>query len=545
MSNGSIGLVQTETRALDLPPSGFKLERGGVLPAVSVAFERYGELAPDRGNAILICHALSGDAHAAGYHADEDRKPGWWDNMIGPGQGIDTGRFHVIATNILGGCKGTTGPSSTNPATGRPFGSDFPEITIGDMVAVQKLLLETLGIDRLHAVIGGSTGGLQVLEWAVRYPGAVANAICIASAESLSAQALAFDIVARKIIMADPSWRGGHYYGAEIPEKGLSLARMIGHITYLSRESMDRKFGRERREGMDAGPFGTDFQIESYLNHQGLSFVDRFDANSFLYITQAMSGFSLAERGPSIEAVLAGIRARVMVLAVSSDWLYPAEQSRALAAAFLRAGRAVTYAELDAPYGHDSFLLPSDDLTRLISSFLTCHGPSAAAEPAVTREADVIAGMIPIGSRVLDLGCGDGALLARLARRDGVTGHGIDIAHAGIVACNRRGVPVFQADLDQGLGLIPDGAYDYAVLSATLLETRKPHLVLNEMLRVARAGIVTFPNFAHWRHRARLSLGGRLPMSGGLPHRWYDTPNLRFPDPGGKWVGAFSHQARV
>ncbi len=291
--------------------------------------------------------------------------------MIGPGKGIDTNKFHIICSNILGGCKGTTGPSSKNPKTGKPYGAKFPEITIGDMVEVQKLFLDQLGIKKLHGVIGGSAGGTQVLEWTIRYPDFIDNAVCIASAESHSAQALSFNIIARNIIMADPFWNKGNYYGKKIPKKGLALARMIGHITYLSKESMEEKFGRERRKGIEKGLFATDFQVESYLNYQGRSFVERFDANSFLYITSALDSYSFAERGKSSKEVYNKIKARFLILSVSSDWLYPAEQSKALAEKMLRAGKEVTYCNLTVPYGHDAFLIENSDLSNIISSFFS------------------------------------------------------------------------------------------------------------------------------------------------------------------------------
>ncbi|MFC1582530.1 homoserine O-acetyltransferase [Planctomycetota bacterium] len=530
MGDDSIGIVATEVREIELPAEGFRLEKGGALPRLEVAFERYGALSESGDNVILICHALSGDAHAAGIHSKEDRKPGWWDLMIGPGKGIDTDRFHVICTNFLGGCKGTTGPSSQNPETGQPYGSDFPEITIGDMVKVQKLLLEDLGIEKLHGVIGGSAGGLQVLEWAVRYPGMVCNAVCIAAAESLSAQALSFDIIARKIIMADPRWKDGHYDAKDLPEQGLSLARMIGHITYLSKESMDRKFGRERREDMEATAFNTDFQIESYLNYQGTSFVDRFDANSFLYITAAMNSFALTDRDPDLEQVFKETAARFLIISVDSDWLYPEEQSKELAESLLRAGKEVTYCNLTAPYGHDSFLLENDDLTGLLASFFQGKPSRDSRDGSVDfrRDLDIVRKMIEPGSSVLDLGCGDGGFLADLLAEEGYSGHGVDIDVVNIVKCNTREVPTFQMDLDQGLGMIPDGHYDYAVLSGTLLEVHKPHQLLEEMVRVARMGILTFPNFANIGHRLRLGFKGRLPRAGALPYEWYDTPNIHF-----------------
>ena len=530
MKHDSVGIVNTEIINLDLPEAGFELEKGGVLPELKVAYECYGDCSEERDNVILICHALSGDAHAAGLHSKKDSKPGWWDIMIGPGKGIDTNRFHVICSNMLGGCRGTTGPGSINPETGKPYGSDFPEITIGDMVRVQKLLLEQLGIIKLYGVIGGSAGGLQVLDWCVRFPDMVDRAVCIAAAESLSAQALSFDIIARKAIMADPSWNNGHYYGNRGPEKGLSLARMVGHITYLSKDSMDSKFGRERREGMEKTVFDTDFQVESYLNHQGESFIRRFDANSFLYITAAMNSFSLSEYGDALEDVFRKTKSKFLILSVSSDWLYPQEQSLELAESILRAGKNVTYCSLKAPYGHDSFLKESEDLSDIISSYLTGSVSEEYNIPDknIEEEYTVISDFIDKSGTVLDLGCGDGAFLQKMLHERGLAGHGIDIDFRNVVRCSRKGIPAFQTDLDKGLGMIPDNFYDYAVLSRTLLEVHRPHIVIMEILRVARMGIISFANFGSLKHRMRLGLKGRLPVSSALPHTWYDTPNIHY-----------------
>ena len=528
MNGGSVGIVKTEKITLALPESGFLLETGGTLPEVEVAFERYGNFSANGENVILVCHALSGDAHAAGRHSENDDKPGWWDMMIGPGKGIDTDRFGAICSNVLGGCGGTTGPGSINPDTGKPYGTDFPEITIGDMVRIQRSLCAELGIEGLYGVIGGSAGALQVLEWVARYPDFVRRAVCIAGAESLSAQALSFDIVARKIIMVDPSWKKGHYYQGDLPENGLSLARMIGHITYLSRESMERKFGRERRRDMEEGPFTTDFQVESYLNHQGKSFVERFDANSFLYITRAMSSFSLAERAESVEEVFRRTRSRFLVISVSSDWLYPAQQSRKLAEHMLRAGKAVSYCNLRVPYGHDSFLIENTDLTGAVSSFLS--GPvhtDEGEDDFAQEEYTIISGFMDESGNILDLGCGNGGFLRNIFLRRGMHGQGVDIDFSSVIECGKRGVPLFQVDLDRGLGMIPDGFYDYAVLSRTLLEVHKPDVVLKEMMRVARIGIVSFPNFACWKNRLRLGLKGSFPEQSSSAH-WYDTPDIHF-----------------
>ncbi len=548
-SEGSVGLVETRIARIPLPPGGLVLEKGGVLPELQVAYECYGERAPAGDNVVFICHALTGDAHVAGLHRPDDKKPGWWDAMVGPGKGIDTRRFHVICANILGGCRGTTGPSSTDPRTGTPYGSRFPTITTGDIVRVQHLLLRHLGVARLAAVIGGSFGGMQVLEWSRQVPGFAARGVCIASAMSLSAQALAFDIVGRNAILSDPAWTGGDYYGqSRRPAQGLAQARMIGHINYLSSENMKRKFGRGKKAADGPLPrFATPFQVESYLDYQGAKFVDRFDANSYLHITEAMDTFDLAEGHPdpadAFRATASGTR--FLVVALSSDWLFPPEQSLTLAQAMLRAGRRVSYCLLASPYGHDAFLVEIARLADVLRAFLeapaepaapTPPAPAAAAAPAAARrrlaarrparDDDQILDQIPGGARVLDLGCGDGVLLAALWARKAIGGLGMDIDLDHVIAVLRRGLDVVQCDLDAGLSIIPDQAYDYAVLSQTLQVVRKPQLVLREMLRVAREGIVSFPNFGNWRHRLRLGLRGRMPISPSLPYQWHDTPNI-------------------
>lgn len=542
-SPASVGLVKTQIVQIELPPEGLLLEQGAHLPELQVAYEAYGELAPARDNVVYICHALTGDAHVAGVHQAQDTKPGWWDAMVGPGKGIDTNRFHVICANILGGCMGTTGPSSLNPRTGQPYGSAFPSITTADIVQVQYLLLKQLGIDRLAAVVGGSFGGMQVLEWARRHPEMVSKCICIASGMSLSAQALAFDIVGRNAILADPAWAGGDYYGnPDRPAQGLAQARMIGHITYLSSENMKRKFGREKKASSEPRRrFATRFQVESYLDHQGHKFVHRFDANSYLHITEAMDAFDLTEGGADPAAAFRNVdaQARFLVVALSSDWLFPPEQSLEVARALVRADKRVTYCLLKSPYGHDAFLVEVEHLAEVMRAFL--EAPHQQASPVSVparstrrrrprpRRADeyqLIESMLQPGARVLDLGCGDGTLLARLIANRQIMGLGMDIDLHNVIQVIGKGLDVFQCDLDAGLGTIPDASYDYAILSQTLQVIRKPRLVLSEMLRVAREGLVSFPNFGHWRHRLRLGLAGRMPISNSLPFDWYDTPNI-------------------
>lgn len=524
----SVGLVATQLATLVLPPGGFKLESGETLPELTVAYETYGHLNPARDNVIFICHALTGDAHVAGYHSDDPKTQGWWEAMIGPGKGIDTNRFHVICANILGGCKGTTGPASINPATGRPYGATFPNITLGDIVTTHYLLLQHLGIEKLYAIIGGSFGGMQVLEWSIRYPDMPARCICLATAASLSAQALAFDIVGREVITSDPGWADGNYYGTgNQPNNGLAAARMLGHITYLSPEIMTRKFGRKKKERPTEDRFRTRFEVEGYLQHQGEKFVERFDSNSYLHITHAMDSYDLAETHGGLKAAFRNVKARFLIVALSSDWLFPPEQSLEIASALLQIGKPVSYCLLKAPYGHDAFLVDVDQTSQVICTFLGgCPQCTCPARPVKRNDYDLIASLIEPGSRVLDLGCGDGDLLSLLTTNRQISGMGVDIELGHLIAAMGKNLDVFHSDIDQRLEMIPDQAYDFVVLSQTLQVVKHPREVLHEMLRIAREGIVSFPNFANWHNRIRLGLTGRMPKTESLPFEWYDTPNI-------------------
>jgi homoserine O-acetyltransferase len=367
----SVGIVKPQQVQLFTAPDGLQLECGQSLAPVTVAYETYGQLDDDGRNVILVCHALSGDAHAAGVYAAEDEKPGWWEDMIGPGKAFDTEKYFVVCSNILGGCKGTTGPSSVNPETGKPFGTSFPVVTIHDMVVCQKALLDHLGVTQLLSVTGGSMGGMQALEWAVSHPEFVRSVIPIATTYRLSAQGIAFNEVGRQAIFADPNWKGGDYYGGPLPDVGLALARMIGHITYLSDKSMHEKFGRDLRyRDRYAYNFEQEFQVESYLHHQGNKFTKRFDANSYLYITKAMDYFDLVGEFHSLRDSLARARAKFLMIAFSSDWLFPPYQNREIANALRNNSADVTYVELASDYGHDAFLLEYEAQTTLISAFL-------------------------------------------------------------------------------------------------------------------------------------------------------------------------------
>jgi homoserine O-acetyltransferase len=363
-----ISLVETRYFTFAQPPAVFVLESGEVIGPVTLAYEMYGELNAGRSNAVLITHALTGDAHAAGFREGEET-PGWWHDMIGPGKAFDTDRYCVICSNVLGGCKGSTGPSSEDPKTGRPYGLKFPLITIKDMIDAQKALLDHLGIEKLHAVVGGSMGGMQALQWVASYPDRVASAVLIATTSEHTPQQIAFNEVGRQAIMADPNWNNGDYYGGSLPDKGLSVARMIGHITYMSDESMNEKFGRRMKDKRQPFKFSPEFEVAGYLHYRGHSFINRFDPNSYLYITKAIDCFSLSN-GKPLHKLLKGIETKILIIAFSSDWLYPPYQSQQIARACKMAGVDATYCELRSNYGHDAFLVEFDEQTYLYKHFL-------------------------------------------------------------------------------------------------------------------------------------------------------------------------------
>jgi len=367
----SAGIVEAKFFTFAHPPEAMPLDCGATLGPITLAYETYGRLDERRQNAVLICHALSGDAHVAGYHSPEDRKPGWWDAMVGPGKAFDTDRYFVVCSNCIGGCKGSTGPTSIDPATGKRYGRSFPVVTTADMVRAQRRLLDHLGIERVLSVTGGSLGGMQVLEWAIDYPDRVVSAIPLATTARLTAQGIAFNVVGRQAILNDPNYRNGDYYDAEPPNQGLAVARMLGHITYLSDASMHEKFGRELRNREDYSyEFDVDFQVESYLQYQGRAFTERFDANSYLYMTRAMDYFDLASRHGSLAAAFSGVTARVLIIAFTSDWLYPPYQAKEIVKALQANGAHCAYYEIPSDYGHDAFLLEKERLTRAIADFL-------------------------------------------------------------------------------------------------------------------------------------------------------------------------------
>ncbi len=338
------------------------LESGEKISPVTIAYETYGELNDDKSNAILILHALTGDAHVSG-------EGGWWSSLVGRGKAIDTNKYYVICSNVIGGCAGSTGPSSINPKTGKSFGLDFPLVTISDFVNAQCHLIDHLGIDRLLAVVGGSMGGMQVLQWMITYPDRIRAAVPISTALKHTPQQIAFNEVGRQAIIADPDWQSGEYYGKAVPAKGLAIARMVGHITYMSDASMAHKFGRKTRPDKAQSKFGAEFEVEGYLHHRGEGFVKRFDANTYLYVTKAIDYFNL-QNGSNLSCIFKGLHAKVLVVSFKSDWLYPTYQSQEIVKACKLSGVDASYCELDASYGHDSFLVETEQIGQLIGNFL-------------------------------------------------------------------------------------------------------------------------------------------------------------------------------
>ncbi|MFC1808719.1 homoserine O-acetyltransferase [Candidatus Omnitrophota bacterium] len=365
-------IVETQYFTFAESPHEMVLESGKKLGPITVAYETCGTLNEDKSNVVLVCHALSGDAHVAGRYTAHDSKPGWWDDMIGPGKGFDTNKYFIVCPNILGGCKGSTGPNSINPATKKPYGLSFPVVSISDMVSVQKMLIDHLGITKLHCVVGGSMGGMQALEWGIRFSESVKSVMAIATTPKLSAQSIAFDEVGRNAIMEDPNWDKGNYYGSnKTPNNGLAIARMIGHITYLSDESMRTKFGRRLQKKEQYGyDFSTEFEVESYLRHQGDKFVERFDANSYLYLTKAMDYFDLEARYGSVTKAFEKTESKFLIISFTSDWLFPAYQSKEIVTALIANDKDVSYCNIKSSCGHDAFLLEFEQLTKITRGFL-------------------------------------------------------------------------------------------------------------------------------------------------------------------------------
>ena len=539
-----MGLVKTETMRVIEQDKPLELESGKRLGPIDVAYETYGKLNETGDNAILICHALSGNAHVAGVNKPEDKKQGWWEVMVGPGKGIDTNKYFVICSNFLGGCSGTTGPRSVNPKTQKPYGLDFPIITIADMVKVQKLLADKLGIKNLLSVIGGSIGGMQVLQWAIAYPDFVKSAIAIATTTHLSAQSIAFDAVGRNAILADSNFAGGQYHTGKGPDEGLAIARMIGHITYLSEQGMRSKFGRELRSAENYSyDFNSEFAVETYLDYQGQSFVERFDANSYLYITKAADYFDLEKDYGSLQKAFAKTKSRFLVISFASDWLFTPAQSKVMVDALAAANKPVSYCDIASPYGHDAFLLEPEILGSFLAGFLDAtHRPEVKRAtkrktqkakykmPSSRARADyeLIESLIKPNSTVLDIGCGNGELLANLIADKNVKGRGIEFQQELVLACVSRGLSIVQHDIELGLANYADKSFDYVILSQTLQTVKEPKKVFKELLRVGKKVIVSFPNFAHWQCRAQLFFLGKAPQTKQLHCKWHNSQNIHF-----------------
>jgi homoserine O-acetyltransferase len=524
----------------------FALESGGRLDELRVCYETWGELSPACDNVVLVCHALSGDSHVA-RHDDED-DAGWWESVVGPGKPVDTDRYFVVCSNVLGGCRGTTGPNSINPRTGSRFGADFPTVTVGDMVRVQAMLLRRIGVDRALAVIGGSLGGFQALEWATKYGDRIDGCIGLATAPRLSSQAIAFDVVGRNAITHDPNYNDGKYYDADTdPSAGLALARMLAHITYLSSDSMERKFNLSRLAPREvATEFEKKFSVGTYLAHQGHKFVERFDANSYVTLSMAMDLFDLGSTTDELDESLRPVTAASLLVSFSSDWLYPPADCRLVVDTLARRNKRVSYCEIPSDCGHDAFLL-DDDLPAygsLISSFLDRlseqpgRGPAGPgggyAETSIFHgerlDFDLVLDLIPAGASVLDLGCGGGELLDLLRARGHERLFGVELASSSVIDCVGRGHDVIQSDLDRGLSSFEDDQFDVAVLSQTLQAIEDVSGLLSELVRVSRHSIVSFPNFAHRPLREMFYREGRIPKSDGLyQYEWHNSPNRRFP----------------
>jgi homoserine O-acetyltransferase len=547
---GSVGIVEKKAFTFAEPPDPMTLDSGQTLGPITIAYETYGALNDDRSNAILLTHAVSGDAHVAGRHQEDDKKAGWWDDMVGPGKAFDTTKYYFICSNVIGGCQGSTGPSSINPETGETFGLSFPIITVADMVRAQRELIAGLEIEKLLCVAGGSMGGMQVLEWITGYPDMMNSAMVIASTHLSGAQQIAFDAVGRNAIQADPQFNGGKYKDAEAPANGLAIARMLAHITYLSEEGMRGKFGRnlQSTEALQYD-FENEFTVESYLDYQGAQFVNRFDANTYMYLTKAMDYFDISARYGSLDKAMSLVKCKVLVLSYSSDWLYPPAHSQQIVDALARQHKNVAYCEIRSDYGHDGFLLEVDRMAKIVEGYLR-HAFAPSVERARTIEFlpeketespnhiiqgderridyELILQQIKENSRVLDIGCASGDLLCHLREYKNVSGVGLELDESLIIQAIQNGISVIQANIDDGLSALPDQCFDYITFSRTLQMVRNPHEVLLEMLRVGKKVIVTFPNFGYWRARSIMFFTGKSPKTSNLPFDWYESPNRHY-----------------
>ena len=523
-----IGMVAEKTFAYE---ESFLLSSGEKLEGFQLRYECYGELNKEKDNAIYVCHALTGDHHVAGVYSEKDEKPGWWNHVVGPGKPIDTNRFFVLSSNCLGGCRGSTGPASKIPnETDRTFGASFPDLSIQDMIRAQRQLIDHLGINKLHAVVGGSMGGMQALQWIVEYSGFVKNAVIIAATAQHSVQTIAFNEAGRNAIRGDLEWKGGNYSKEEGPAQGLSVARMMAHITYLSDVGMEEKFGGDHR--LDSSN-DFEFSVQGYLSYQGKKFVDRFDANSYLKLTEALDRFDLVGKSGLAEAVK-HVDARTLIIAFSSDWLYTPKQNKLIADALLSAGKNASYLEIEDSHGHDSFLINSKPFLKALDVFLKPDQNESQQileedgfrkvknRYEVKKEADfrAIDRWVKPKEKVLDLGCGRGLLLEHLRESKDVFGLGIDRELHKSISCVARKVPIYQEDIFQGLSKFKDNSFDWVIFSRMIESLPEPGSILKESLRVGKRVAVSFVNHGYWRNRWNFLVEGKRVCNEVYPHQW-------------------------
>ena len=537
MSNQEKIITDTKYYKHDKP---FSFAGGKNITNLTIAYETYGELNEEKDNAILICHALSGDAHAAFYNSIEDKKPGWWDIVIGPNKSIDTNKFFVISSNVIGGCKGTTGPSSINKKTGKPYGSSFPFVTIEDMVETEKILVEHFGIDKLFAVMGGSMGGMQAIMWVKKYSDKVLHCIVIASALYQSAQNIALHEVGRTSIIKDSNFSNGDYYENENqPKLGLSIARMLAHISYLSSDSMKEKFGRSIQQTKEYPHTNENqymqerFKIGSYLEYQGERFIERFDANSYVQITRAIDYFDIGYEENNSD-IFKNIKTEFLVIGFSSDWLYPPFHSLEIVKSCKTNACTVTYCEIESSAGHDAFLLKNDRLEKHLLDYTNnsynklrnIKDDSKNIQTEYRLDYDIIFNEIKEKSNVLDLGCGDGSLLHRLHNEKSCKVQGVEIDDNLFTKCVNNGVPVISENIETFLKEYHDNAFDYIILNFAIQVTHNTKEVITEALRVGKRVIISYPNFGHIWISLYQIIKGRMPKSKTLPFEWYETPNV-------------------
>ena len=523
-----VGLVHEESFVCQ---DRFELSNGQFLEGYELRYECYGELNSAKDNAIYICHALTGDHHVAGIYSEEDDKPGWWNHVVGPGKPVDTNRFFVVSSNCLGGCRGSTGPSSKRAdGSGESYGSSFPDLSIRDMIHAQRALVDHLGITALHAVVGGSMGGMQALQWIVEYPGFAKNAIIIAATAQHSVQTIAFNEAGRRSIRGDDGWQGGDYQEQTSPDQGLSVARMMAHITYLSDIGMEEKFGGDRRLNPSED---FEFSVQGYLDYQGKKFIERFDANSYLKLTEALDRFDLVGDQGLAKAV-SGVKTRTLVIAFSSDWLYTPRQNKQIVDALLQAGKDASYLEIDHSHGHDSFLIDSGPFLRALDVFLQTEDSSKTENLEadgfrklknryeVKKEADfrAIDDWVAPNDKVLDLGCGRGLLLEHLRETKEVRGLGVDWELNNSTFCVARKVPIYQEEILSALTKFNENSFEWVIFSRMVESLPEPGRILKQALRVGRKVAVSFVNHGYWRNRWNFLLHGKRVCNDVYPHQW-------------------------